>query len=769
MSQTIEGTRRAKNPALPAVLQCVKHDTRALLGERIKALFMSADDALFEMADRANSDADQNLYFDSMRVVRLQRASIQQKFIDNYSKSWNALLQSDKPEPAPRSSLELAAEDFSLLENDELEVTVAAAGISSKVTTMFLLPITQLTRRLETVCEQDIRPELNPLGPQCLNQDFIRAIETLDVHIRIRIILLKLFERFVAEQLEPVFEQANQILIDAGVLPDLRDTAGASAGTSEANSRAVPATEGAGPNAENVESHSLKPTSHSAPPLHNGTAAPTATRTDVGAVVREVEEFLQLQALLSGARASGANGVSSATARYRSEDHGPATLVSTPELMEVLGIVQGSASAAPIDLEVPAEVLDLRGVLLESAAQVTGEPAAALEDSSEDVVDLVQMLFDYILNDNNLAIPMKALIGRLQIPLLKVAIIDRTFFANAAHPARQLLNELAAAGIGWSSAAELKRDETYNKIESIVLRVMNGFSDDLTLFSNLIAELRHFAGQEKKKRNQVEQRVRETEQGKARTREAKQTVQTLINQRACGLRLPAQTGHFVSDTWSRVLVYLFVTQGPDSEAWVEAVETLDDLLWAVQPLNNDADLKAREQLLPRLLTQLEAGITHANLPESQEQLALLQATVEEIHRNDLEFLEGVKEDPAPEILSTELPELVLVPSTGTDTSVEPPSPDALAAAEALAPGHWLELLDDNDAVIRCKLATIAENDQRCVFVNRKGMKVCERSVMELAQAFDSETVRVLDESELFDRALEAVIGNLRTMQASAQR
>ena len=510
-----------RSAPLPAVLQSVKHDTRGLLAERLEALFHSADDALFEMADRASSDIDQNLYFDSMRIVRLQRASIQQKYIDAYSRSWSGVMNGE-PIIIQSSPLDLDADDFSLLANDELEISVAAAGISSKVTTQFLLPITHLSKRLEEVCGGELVPELNPLGPQCLNQNFISAIEPLDVHIKVRIILLKLFERFVADELGPVYDRANMVLIDAGVLPNLKYRVKKSEATNsirhegrrlcesvakeieaEATNTGVVSTGAANADAAKSEEDEFAAQMPSAPPLSSS--------------------FENLQTLLTKARASGylnadvARRATSAPGSYASEDYGDATLVSTPRLMQVLGAIQGEASESPLNLEAPEPAIDLRSLLV---SHTTTDKKPQLEKQSDDVVDLVKLLFDYILNDHNLAIPMKALIGRLQIPVLKVAIMDQSFFAKPSHPARQLLNELAAAGIGWSSAGELKRDETYSKIESIVLRVMNGFTEDLTLFSNLIAELRHFVKKEKKKRNQVEQRVKETEAGKAKTREA---------------------------------------------------------------------------------------------------------------------------------------------------------------------------------------------------------------------------------------------------------
>jgi len=720
------------------VLQSVKHDTRKLLAERLQALFHSADDALFEMADQASTDIDQNLFFDSMRIVRLQRASIQQKYINAYSRSWSSVM-TGQPPATSRATLALDAADFSALANEELEISVAAAGISSKVTAKFLQPLTHLTKRLETVCEHDLPPELNPLGPHSLNQNFIAALESLDVHIKVLSILLKLFERFVAEELAPVYEQANKVLINAGVLPELNGL----------NQSAAPL---------GIEPLQM-PERHQTPA---GQASYVSETTP---------DFDRLQTMLAAAR-------NPASAGDTATDDNAATLISTEHFMEVLGAVQGSERTQPINLSEPAAAVDFRQLLAttDSAAPVPQDTKQArLEGESDDVVELVKMLFDFILNDHNLAIPMQALIGRLQIPILKVALMDQTFFVKPSHPARQLLNELAAAGIGWSSASELKRDETYNKIESIILRVLGGFSEDLTLFSNLIAELRHFVNKEKKKRNQVEQRVRETEASKAKTREAHKTVQTLINQKACGQQLPTHCGRFISDCWSKVLIYVFVTRGTDSEQWAESIKALDELLWASQRLTTDADVAARESMLPALLTQLESGITLANLTDAQEQLNRLRHSIEIIHATDQDLLDAAAQattehQPAAEPPDlAEQPELILVEDTeGAAEELENlADPQFIEQIIQLSAGQWVELRDADGTLIRCKLATVVQPGNRYVFVNRKGMKVCERSRNALALALEAEELDLLAGSQMFDRALESVIGSLQRMHNSS--
>ena len=67
--------------------------------------------------------------------------------------------------------------------------------------------------------------------------------------------------------------------------------------------------------------------------------------------------------------------------------------------------------------------------------------------------------------------------------------------------------------------------------------------------------------------------------------------------------------------------------------------------------------------------------------------------------------------------------------------------------------------------IRCKLSAIIQPGDRYVFVNRRGMKVADYGRMELARRLEAKELTLLDESQVFDRALQAVVGNLRNMQS----
>ena len=68
-----------------------------------------------------------------------------------------------------------------------------------------------------------------------------------------------------------------------------------------------------------------------------------------------------------------------------------------------------------------------------------------------------------------------------------------------------------------------------------------------------------------------------------------------------------------------------------------------------------------------------------------------------------------------------------------------------------------------DEGARYKIAAIIEPGGKYIFVNQRGMKVAERSRMALAVALETKRLTILEESQVFDRALQAVIGNLRNM------
>ena len=97
----------------------------------------------------------------------------------------------------------------------------------------------------------------------------------------------------------------------------------------------------------------------------------------------------------------------------------------------------------------------------------------------------------------------------------------------------------------------------------------------------------------------------------------------------------------------------------------------------------------------------------------------------------------------------------------------PEDDSSFERVDALVIGSWVEVHQQEGNKFRCRLAAIIRATGRYIFVNRSGMKVAEHTRLTLAQSIKLKQISLLDDSLLFDRALESVIGNLRGLKQKA--
>ncbi len=375
---------------LPVVLIQVRDKAALQLRQGLQALFDNADDTLFEMADRALNNVDQNTFFEAMRDLRLKRKHIERGFHERFAEAFAALDQYDVHEvtlAAPMSYDKLA-----LVPNDELEKTVALDAMVAKVLSRDGLALGQLTARLNALITRRLDDQSNPMGPAMLCEYFLEAGRDLGVEIKVKLIILKLFENYVLSDADHLYAEANQLLIATGVLPELK-----AAPARRASDRPVASARSS-----------------------QGEASGTSS---LDASVQEV--FSALQELLLHVRGSVAPKLDAAS---------EVQPISTRDLLRLLSHLQQYVPA-----QAAADDFDLRNQLeqLLTRVSVKSGKSRVVGGVDEDVINLIAMLFEFILDDRTLPDRLKALIGRLQIPMLKVAVVDKSFFSRGSHPARR--------------------------------------------------------------------------------------------------------------------------------------------------------------------------------------------------------------------------------------------------------------------------------------------------------------------------------------------
>lgn len=493
------------------------------------------------------------------------------------------------------------------------------------------------------------------------------------------------------------------------------------------------------------------------------------------ALMRQAERFSQISR-------------SVATAPLSPEPTNPMAVeevVATNTLMALLTRLQDIQPRTHVDTDPTApSVTEVRDSIRQQLHS-DDERVERIGKQDTDVINLVSMMFDFILDDDDLPTAMKALLGRLQIPMLKVAILDANFFRTEDHPARRLLNSLAKAGVGWDEQAK-SSDVMYKKLEETVFTILNDFEDDIALFDHLLEDFEAFYSEQQTRVSAVDERTREAEENRARADMARTIVQQALNRRLNGRKLPFAVIRLLQEGWRHVLYLGCLKEGTESESWRQAVKVVDALIWSVMPPKGDAQWVERlKNVSPKLMNSLRKGLVSVHFDTLQMETLLREigtvhkeiidgfetAMVEVLDQESASANPDFNGTPVDQALRATNPNLkaVVLPKADTNPVYEgetlPASDRHVIAVKQMTIGSWVEFVH-SDRRDRHKLVARIRTTERLIFANRRGIKVAEMSQMQLAVEFSQGRARIVEEKpQIIDRALQSVVGGLRQLSA----
>lgn len=751
----LAGRGDPRNERVGELLGAVRALTLKRSHELTSALLDNVDDALFDLAEKAESNAAQTQYFDGMRELRKKRPLVERLFGEHMARGFTDFA-AGRPRAArgEQTSANSGNSELTLVDDRELEESLAIASMVSKAEGRLSSALHALNQRLAVICGglkiDDIN---NPLGPTALALAFRAALREIDVGIKVRLIVLKLFERYVVAGLDALYHEVNALLMQAGVLPHLRHTVTRSASASA---------EGA-PDVEQAAGERT-------------VGASTALASESAGLHAELMHTLT--ALLSARRH-----------RERPPEASPrsgGTIASlTPaELLGALTLLQGEAAplpAQPSAIEAGAAVDVVQRLKEELMAQITrlsGQAKSHVSGADEDTIDLVGMLFEFLLQDRTIPAPMQVLLSRLQIPYLKVAILDRRMFAHASHPARRLLDILADTAKGWSEESD-RDHRLYDKVKGVVEALLADFDDDIGVFERQLTDFSAFADNNRKRAELAEQRAAEAARGRERLQEARRRAVREIVTRLEGRPMPALLQGVLTRPWANYLVLVLLRQGEQSGEFNAALRFVDDFVMSAQPL---ADERAREHLralLPSLEKTLRQGLITVAFQEPD-----LHRLLDELH--DFWRRQLGEESTAPVVAQTgvQIDEALPIPASvesivaealsetmpETQAETSDHNAESMRIVHDLKVGAWIEFAGEGDTPReRAKLSWISPISGKYLFVNRRGLKVADRTAQQLAAELHDGRALVLEEVPLFDRALDAIVERLRQAQAERQQ
>lgn len=715
------------------------------LAELLGHVFAQVDDTLFECAEKAENNQVQALFFDAMREIRRERPNLERVYHQRIAQGLSDFLEGKLPLAEPLEELDM--EQLTLVGNDEYEETLLVTNMVNQVRAHCAQLLFALDQRLALLNNgSKLGEDRNPFGPQAIAQAFRDTLARSAFPLRIKTILYVLFDQQVMQHLQPLYEQLNKRLADGGVLPNLKYRP-------QGQRPAPPPT----PRQAATEKNTATRDSDAAtPPPYTGSDLPDVPPGDRNALFGGLAVLLaehrrrgDKATLFGNTQSIVSFGPSSATTTY-----------SAGELLEALNRLQReSAHELAHRLRQPQPVDALKADLQRQLEAGSAQPNnTRLTDQEADVIDLVGMVFDFILDDENLPDSCKTTLSHLHTPFLKVALLDRQLFTQHHHPARKLLNAMAQAGVLYGGEGEERA--LLAKMHWVVERVIQDFVGDLSLFDTLLGDFNEYVSNLRQKVELRERRAMEAARGRDRLLAAREQALDAIARVTRDRELPELVRNFLEMSWCDALTFIVLRSGEHSDEWKRACEVGEQLAWSVTPL----DAAGRDHL---------QAIRLALLEELRKGLEVLGGYHEDGIRRllqDLVACQHAIQAQKPQIaaqLKQELPESPLGAMLGAEghTLVKPNGEALSERARILMKelshlefGTWFEFSDTTPAR-RLKLSWFSPTTRNYMFVDHTGQRVAVKPIVQLAQEMEAGKVRLVPTEQsapLMDRALSAI-------------
>lgn len=716
-SQTVSGAVNY-TATINKVYDCVNDHLLVLMNQ----MLTTADDKLFDQAEKAKNDDERMKFMDCTKIFRTERNDISHHFFINLNNSLK---------PAQPEFTESSIQELSLVDHDEMEEMVAITTMHAKAMNLYGEEVNHLEARLEyleIMYEDAIDKEA--LDPKHICEIFQKTIENIEIAIEVKLIFYKLFDQEVVSKLGVMYRSVNQIFIDNGIMPEII--------MKTTKQEEV----------EHIEEEvSTQVASYYDPQENVSTDFIPRTKEEIS---RVVNEFMSGGMTITGDEIELPESFLRAPTQ---KDLDGNSCYERKEVVKALSKLQHKLSSMH-DL---GESLTPEVIKQELLSNISNENGGVLDKQvsllHERSIDFVGMMFGAIADDETVSQIMTNLIYQLQVPVMKVAMSDNTLFDEEDHPARATVDLLTVAGKGINN----KEDHLYDELEAIVDDILNEFDIDIRAFEKAVDELQEIIHKEQALTDATEKQ----QQQKILQEHARNIVITQLKMVSCNKKIPNEVRPLVLKHWSTLMLNRYIRHGRDSQQWMQSVMLLKLLLKCMQPIRYPSQLNLVKSNHLALIEAVNDELyeTQQDKNSIKDQISNLKTyflqMIEEydlklVDENNVEITEETLLDEETEGTEEELQQI--------QDQIETAKQKIAQLTSSTKPGVWYEIYNGEDrAVRRLKLSVILTDAAQLIFVDRKGIKVLEKDAAVFARELEENRSRILADHSTFDYALGQVM------------
>lgn len=648
---------------------------------------------------------------------------------------------------------------MALLDVDEIERHLLVDRIAQRFNSRYESQLKALTASVGALLRQDDFALVdNPFRPASLVRAFLIAWHSSAFDPMAAEDFVSVIEPDCSIDWAPLYADLTAMLVRAGYsarqLHRIKRTAGGDSAAAPLHPQAGPST---GAQADTDRAHAAAGGGAGAAGSGQGGGAGGMQAMARG-IADRARQFLHKLGFGAGA---GGGGGGDAASGFGADGGAALQVPADPALMGFLGGLQAGTGSSQFPEWARGQDITGQNVLRQMREREEVQRAPELDRGT---VDALAEVFDYVFADKGIPLQLKFVIGRLQIPVLKAAIIDRDFFFSSEHPARRLVDSLAAAAVGWTPEMG-EADPLYRCIDATVKRVLAEFDDDLELFRQCLAEFEAFM-QSHAQRAEVQIKPAATQQQQQEAREAALAhADGVVHQ--CIHALPIDEPlepfllPFLTHQWREVLANAWMQVEADPASWHEAVRVMDQVIWSTRP-KPQADERSRLiALLPDLVRQLGSRLDAIGWKGGERDVftkRLIDTHMRAIRTPKAGVAPAV--DSGPGELETQAGRVAI---QELQQRIAPPpqaAPDPFdAMAHGLERGMWFDFEHDAERLRRYRLSWISPQRSRMLFTNRDGFEAFVRSQREVAALLREGRLTIIDQQPIVKRAIDQLMAD----------
>ena len=673
------------------------------------------DEHFFGLAEQAVSDGAQRHYIDAIRELRQGKTVLTQqyekrillgceKFFLDFKTYQRDFLNTQIHIGEDHNSMEL-------INQDVLEEDLAVMRVAHQMENKHLSSLKKLTELLSTVSPiKLLKSSEIPASPHVFSHALQYVLQDWSGDLQTKLTIYEVYGKYCLNSLDELYSDLENILERAGVLP--------------AEAEKIIA-----PKPKKLKAKKLASKHH---PVNMG----ESTLFGVVALIRQLEtaqrEILGLS-MQDGAQYSQNWPVAGAEAIVNIIENLQSEFFSNPPKD------MGQARLAQ---------RIVKQQLLKELDVATTTQKMRLQKLDQHVIDVVNLLFEYILEDPVIPAQMKILLARLQMPVLRIAIEDKTLLTDRTHPVRETINHLGSAAARWADEGDYTPNSIYGRIEQSVQHILENPHAEVDLWERVDREFQTYVSNEERGVKVAEERLSQVAKGKERLSMARRAVDLQLA-KLLPEAIPAPVYQIIDEVWRDVMTLTLLREGEFSDDWKNVVRTLEALLDSVVPR---ADLDERQMQIakvPGLLAELRKGFASISFDSSRAStmfkqlqhchvtaLRGLQPATMRYGEEDRKALAGDLEG----ILEDEFTQQV----------------------DNLKYGVWVAWHSSLGKELRGKLAWRSQVADLLIFVDMRGRRVAEMSSSELADLFRNQQATELSNIDrpVIERVLSAIYNTL---------